>query len=237
MINYIEEIAVVGTANRKKTIINILDHIGVTYKILGNTAENIVVSVNPSSKRMVIGAHYDAFYAGANDNAAACVILLNLISKLKDSKSSIDFVFFDKEEKGGVGSREYIKIVGKENIDSMINLDMCGMGSNIVMSYNFINTDFAYKDVFRTIVSNCENLLKELPFGDYNSFVSNGIPAIFIINSTNHDLEWYKNYSNRIVRDLNTDFMKTMHRQNDTIDTFSDYGMNMIYEYLIKYLK
>ena len=60
---------------------------------------------------------------------------------------------------------------------------------------------------------------------------------IITINSTNHDLEWYKNYSNRIVRDLNTDFMKTMHRQNDTIDTFSDYGMNMIYEYLIKYLK
>ena len=229
MINYLNEIAVIGNDNRKAAIERILKSIGVDYQIVGNYTKNIVVSFNPSSERLVIGDHYDSYYNnGANDNAAACVILLNLIGDLKDTNKSIDFVFFDKEEQGGIGSREYIEIVGKNNIKCMINLDMCGMGSNILLTYDKIGKFRFYFDCIEDIISDPNvTVLRELPFGDYNNFVRNRIQSIFIINSTDHDIAWFKGNMN-----IFPDFAKTMHRPTDTVDTFGDEGMNMIYEFL-----
>lgn len=228
MINYLNEIAVIGNDNRKAAIEHILKSIGVDYQIVGNYTKNIVVSFNPSSERLVIGGHYDAFYAGANDNAAACVILLNLIGDLKNTNKSIDFVFFDKEEQGMIGSKEYIEIVGKNNIKGMINLDMCGLGNNILLAYDKIGKlrfDFDYMEDI--IIDPNVTVLRGLPPGDYDNFVRNSIPAIFIINSTNHDVAWFKGNVN-----IFPDFAKTMHKPTDTVDTFGDEGMNMIYEFL-----
>ena len=228
MINYLNEIAVLGNENRRNAILCILDSIGIDYKIIGNTTKNIVVSFNPTNERLVIGAHYDAFYYGANDNAAACVILLNLIKDLKSTNKSIDFVFFDKEEAGGVGSREYISIVGKNKIKGMINLDMCGMGNNILLTYDKIGKAlFDFKCMEDIISDSHIQVLSSLPFGDYNCFVSNNIPSIFIINSTDKDIAWFKG-NMRIY----PDFARTMHQKTDTPDTFSDKGMITIYEFL-----
>ena len=228
MKNYINEIAVLGSENRKKAIEGILNSIGVNCQIVGNTTKNIVVSLNPTNERLVIGAHYDAYYYGANDNGAACVILLNLIDDLKNTNKSIDFVFFDKEEERGVGSRDYISTVGKNNIKGMINLDMCGMGNNILLTYNKIGKQlFEFECMEKIINDSNVMVLNRLPEGDYDSFVNNGIPSIFIINSTDHDIAWFKGNMR-----LFPDFVKTMHQKTDTADTFGDAGMIMIYEFL-----
>lgn len=228
MNNYLKEIAVLGNDNRRLAIEDILKSIDVNYQIIGNTTKNIVVSFNPSNERLVIGAHYDAIYYGANDNAAACVILLNLINDLKNTTQSIDFVFFDLEEQGGIGSREYINIIGTENIKGMINLDMCGMGNNILLTYNkMAKATFEINSMEGIINDSKVVLLNSIPFGDYNIFVDHQIPSIFIINSTDHDIKWFKGNMEIIP-----DFVKTMHKIIDTIDTFSDEGMIMIYEFL-----
>jgi len=228
MKNYLRQIAVLGNDNRKRAIENILKTIGVNYQIIGNNTKNIVVSLNPTSNRLVIGAHYDAFYYGANDNGAACVILLNLIEDLKNTDKSIDFVFFDKEEAGGIGSREYINIISRDNIKGMINLDMCGMGNNILLTYDKINNSAFNFDCMNKIIADTNvTVLKNLPFGDYDNFVRNGIPSIFIINSTDNDIDWFKGNMN-----IFPDFAKTMHKVTDTVDSFSDKGMIMIYEFL-----
>ena len=228
MINYLNEIAVIGNDNRKAAIERILNSIGVDYQIVGNYTKNIVVSFNPSSERLVIGGHYDAFYAGANDNAAACVILLNLIGDLKNTNKSIDFVFFDLEEQGMIGSKEYIEIVGKNNIKGMINLDMCGLGNNILLTYDKISKLNFDLECMEDIISDPNvTVLRGLPPGDYNNFVRNRIQSIFIINSTDHDITWFKGNMN-----IFPDFAKTMHKTTDTVDTFGDEGMIMIYEFL-----
>ena len=228
MKNYLNDIAVLGNPNRRKAIENIINSIGVSYQIVGNRTNNIVVSINPSSEKLVIGAHYDAFYYGANDNAAACVILLNLIDYLKNTNKSIDFVFFDKEETGGVGSNEYISIIGKNNIKGMINLDMCGLGNNVLLTYNKINDSTFEFDYMEKIINDSNVIVvKSLPFGDYNNFVNKGIPSIFVVNSTDHDIDWYRG-NMRIF----PDFARTMHQITDTVDTFDDKGMIMIYEFL-----
>lgn len=228
MNNYLKQIAVLGNDNRRLAIERVLKSTGVDYQIVGNKTKNIVVSLNPTNERLVIGAHYDAFFYGANDNGAACVILLNLIEDLKNTNRSIDFVFFDQEEAFGIGSRDYINVIGKNNINGMINLDICGLGNNILLTYDMINKSKFEFDCMNSIINdNNVIVVKELPFGDYNNFVNNGIPSIFIINSTDNDIAWFKG-NMRIF----PDFAKTMHKPTDTVDTFSDSGMIMIYEFL-----
>ncbi len=228
MKNYLNEIAVLGNDNRRLAIERVLRDNNINYQIAGNNTKNIVVSINPTNEKLVIGAHYDAFYYGANDNGAACVILLNLILDLKNSTKSIDFVFFDKEEVGGLGSREYINMVGRNNIKGMINLDMCGLGNNILLTYDKISKlKFVFECMEDIISDRKAIILKQLPFGDYNNFVANNIQSIFIINSTDRDIAWFKGNV-----DLFPDFARTMHKVTDTVDTFGDEGMIVIYEFL-----
>ena len=232
MKNYLNEIAVLGNDNRRLAIEKILKDNNINYQIVGNNTKNIVVSINPTNEKLVIGAHYDAFYYGANDNGAACVILLNLIMDLKNSTKAIDFVFFDKEEAGGLGSHEYINIVGRYNIKGMINLDMCGMGNNILLTYDKINKlSFDFNCMEDIISDRKAIILKRLPFGDYDNFVANNIQSIFIINSTDRDIAWFKGNVN-----LFPDFARTMHKVTDTVDTVNILGVERIYEFIKKYL-
>ncbi len=243
MKNYIEKIAVCGNNNRRNAIIDILKSLNISYKIVGTTTKNIVVSFNESNNRIVIGAHYDAateICPGANDNASSCVILLNLIESFKNTDLSIDFVFFDKEEQKCVGSKEYLDLTDSSNIKSMINLDMCGLGNNIIVQHkNYLLDDFN-NYLFKLVTSDVSGVLKICPPGDSISFESVGIPTLFIFNSTDKDFKLFKKFDSSYGRDisiLNADFLKTMHQKTDTIDTFDESGMTMIYDHLNNKLK
>lgn len=243
MKNYIERIAVCGNNNRREAIIKILESLNVNYKIVGTTTKNIVVSFNESNNRIVIGAHYDAateVCPGANDNASSCVVLLNLIESFKNTLLSIDFVFFDKEEQLFIGSKEYIEIIGSSNIKAMINLDMCGLGNNIVIQHKDYILDDFNDSLFKLIKSNVNNIIKICPGGDSVSFEEVGIPTLFIFNSTDNDLELFKKYDKSYGMDmsiLNADFLVTMHKVTDTIDMFDESGMILIYNHLNNKLK
>lgn len=241
MKNYIDKIAVCGNENRRNAICKILEELKISYSIKGDTCNNIVVSNDVQGKKIVIGAHYDVFAEncpGANDNGAACVILLNLIENLRESKRPYEFVFFDKEEKRMEGSRAYIEIVGKNNIEAMINLDMCGMGNNIVLAKKDFN-NILTKEPYKSIINECKNVFTQLPPGDSWSFEQERIPFIFIINSTNDDLKWYAEFAECVWGNhaLTADFLKTMHKVTDTIDTINIEYVEKIYNYLLERLK
>ncbi len=241
MVNYLSQVAVKGNKNRKEAILRILDSLGVKHQIVGDTTENIVVSLNPSSSRLVIGAHYDAAredIEAANDNASACVILLNLIADLKGTSKSIDFVFFDKEEQGFVGSSEYIRITGEENIEACLNLDMCGLGHNVVLSYDDMDKSIFEKEPYRSIIGDCPHVMSSLPSGDTVSFEESRIPYIFLVNSTDHDLAWYEAFACHSYqeRTIIPDWAKSMHQPSDTVSSLDPSGMELIYAYLAKRL-
>ncbi len=238
MNNYLSDVAVKGNKNRKEAILRILDSLGVQHQIVGDTTENIVVSLNPSSSRLVIGAHYDAAredIEAANDNAAACVILLNLINDLKDTSKSIDFVFFDKEENmSHFGSKEYIERTGRENIEACINLDMCGMGHNVVLTYKGFGESAFWKVPYISIIRDCPNVMSALPPGDADNFFRADIPCIYLVNSTDHDLAWYRAFERNPYSafGMHADFFETMHQPSDTVSSLSPSGMELIYAYL-----
>jgi hypothetical protein len=98
--------------------------------------ENIIVRAGTGIKRIVVGAHYDAFEdsPGANDNGSGVAVLLTLIKLLQDVEwnYSVDFCFFDQEEAGFLGSGYYItQFVAPQRHFVMINLDMEGTGEEV----------------------------------------------------------------------------------------------------------
>ena len=114
------------------------------YETHNESVKNIIVSLkeycdNPSAnKKIVLCAHYDAVpgSAGANDNGSGVAILLafiiNVISAGHTDKW-FEILFEDKEETGGIGAKNYIEEFG-EDIGEVINLDTCGVGSNIIIT-------------------------------------------------------------------------------------------------------
>jgi len=129
-----------NTAARRQAIIAQLRALGVEPAIEpfgeGRLAgENIVVTLKGSdTHRLVIGAHYDRVNVGrgAVDNGAACAALIELVAALTASplqRSTLQVVFFDREENGLFGSRAFFS--GGRRVDYAINLDVFAYGNAI----------------------------------------------------------------------------------------------------------
>ncbi|MDD6716266.1 MAG: M28 family peptidase [Firmicutes bacterium] len=81
-------------------------------------------------------AHYDAYpgSTGANDNAAAACILIDLYQELLERHIPAWFAFFDGEENGHLGSKLYCDCMEPEDPKAAVNLDLCGFGDTIVLN-------------------------------------------------------------------------------------------------------
>lgn len=79
-------------------------------------------------------AHYDAHpgSVGANDNAAACCILIALAKELRRRGVKAAFAFFDGEENGHSGAKLYEAERSQEH-NLIVNLDMCGYGDTVAV--------------------------------------------------------------------------------------------------------
>lgn len=238
MNNYVSEIAKIKKEDRFLSIINILKANNIKYRIQGlrdkEALGNIIVGNNENKEeKIVLGAHYDNVYGtpGANDNASACSILLNLINDLKDIKKNIEFVFFDLEECGGIGSYEYLRR-NSTKIKLFINLDMCGIGDSIVLSSDYID-DNNYLEIFNKYFV---TKVKKLPPGDAYLFIENKIPTFYIINSLKCDVGWYKDYYKGFFHSY-PESIKTMHTVYDTPDTINYNGLEQIQKFLEEIIK
>lgn len=107
-----------------------ISHDGRTRHISG---ENIIVRMGTGDPTLVVGAHYDAveISPGANDNGGGVAVVMMLAAELRRHawRGTIDFVFFDQEEVGLVGSGFYVRRrVEKNRHHAMVNLDVVGTG-------------------------------------------------------------------------------------------------------------
>ncbi|WP_257450115.1 M28 family peptidase [Archangium lipolyticum] len=78
---------------------------------------------------VLVGAHYDAFYAGADDNSTGVAAVLELARILSSHsfERTVRFVGFDLEELGLVGSTRYVnEQVKDENVVAALILDSIG---------------------------------------------------------------------------------------------------------------
>lgn len=250
---YIERIAKINQTERKKAITDILNEMGVRFDLQNacvgeHGIENIVVSCNPSDTRLVIGAHYDSVdnSTGANDNASGCSVLLHLIERSRNTKHSVDFVFFDREEYIDHGSEAYLNVVGKENISAMINLDMCGYGDTIVISDKGNVGSSAFYGILdkKMINRHAVTVVGFLPNGDDDRFADHNIPNISVCTLGSKDMEFFQRIG-KLIKDgkqpteedqkefLSLDVVSTMHLgKNDNISSCNQLCIDKVTQWL-----
>ena len=89
-----------------------------------------------ADEEILLGGHYDSVYfsTGVYDNAAGCVVLMELMRYFKANppRRTLKFVFFGSEEQGLLGSRHYAASHDLEKTVFMVNADVGGpvLGAN-----------------------------------------------------------------------------------------------------------
>jgi hypothetical protein len=158
--------------------------------------ENLIVKKQGNSQDMIIiGAHYDKANVGcgAVDNWTGVVVLAHLNKTIRQfqTKKSVLFVAFGKEEKGLIGSRAMAGEIDKEQISrycAMINIDSFGLASPFVLENISSNK-------LTTLASDAAKKMK-MPFttaridgatSDSSSFIAKKIPAVTLSGLSN---EW-----------------------------------------------
>jgi len=129
-ISYEQGMWLKGLLNKgKKTRLRII----IRSRCIETTAENVIARLTGDKReKVVVGAHFDSWDLGqgAIDNGLGTAILFDVARLLKivspKNLYSIEFVWFNGEELGLFGSKNYLERGNKENIMAMINLDMTG---------------------------------------------------------------------------------------------------------------
>lgn len=81
---------------------------------------------------VLVGAHYDAFWQGADDNSSGVAGLLEMVRVLSQHRfeRTIRFVGFDYEEFGIIGSIRYVQAHPNDQIDTALIFDCIGFYSD-----------------------------------------------------------------------------------------------------------
>jgi hypothetical protein len=101
----------------------------------GAQAAHHVVAEKRGSGRpeevVLLGAHLDAFYAGADDNSSGVAVMLEVARVLagRNLSRSVRFVGFDLEERGDEGSAQYVGSGRADDVVAAIVLETVGFAS------------------------------------------------------------------------------------------------------------
>lgn len=111
----------------------------VKNKNVTRSSQNVLMTI-PGSDRaceeILLGAHYDSVYfsTGVYDNAAGCVVLMELMRYFAANppRRTLKFAFFGSEEQGLLGSWHYVKSHDLGKTVFMVNADVGGsvLGAN-----------------------------------------------------------------------------------------------------------
>lgn len=81
-----------------------------------------------STRRMIVGAHFDSASGspGANDNASGTAVVLGIARYLRDlpvRDAETVIVLFDQEENGLIGSRAYAATLSRDSVFAVLTID------------------------------------------------------------------------------------------------------------------
>lgn len=141
-------------------------------------------------------AHYDGVPGsfGANDNAAAVCILIDLAKTLREENIPAKFAFFDGEESDNSGSRLYASSMDKQSVTGVVNLDVCGYGDTLVICGKGNEKKPALRPFCRKDVLEKYNgmVMKFLPRSDDASFSSAHVPVLSMAMVPRWDVQYLR---------------------------------------------
>jgi hypothetical protein len=203
--------------------------------------ENIIVRLGQGTKRIVVGAHYDAFKdsPGANDNGSGVAVVLALIQHLQNMEwnYSVDFCFFDQEEANLMGSMYYINqfIIPQKHL-AMINLDIEGTGDEVFIGPVGSNNRFLMRYIHEAAQKNGFPLVEhsEYPSSDYMSFAEYNLENISISIVPKGDGDRLSKYVHNGYKADSIDMPKVlgvMHTLYDRSSFIAPASLKMSYEF------
>lgn len=152
------------------------------------TSRNVVARIEGTDKAeeiLTLTAHFDSVPEGpgAYDNMAACAIIMELCRYFKENRPrrTMEFVWFGAEEKGLLGSRNYVQVHEQELIHHQFNMnvDLAGqlVGGTVIgvtgdASICQMITYLAHETGIGMTTKN------EIWGSDSNTFAWKGIPAM-----------------------------------------------------------
>jgi len=203
--------------------------------------ENIIVRIGRGTKRIVVGAHYDAApdSPGANDNGSGVAVVLALINHLQviEWNYGVDFCFFDQEESGSIGSIFYIKqfVIPKKHF-VMINLEVEGSGEEVfvgpVGNSNRIVMRYVHEAAKKTGFPFVEHA--EFPSSDHDSFAKIHLENICISVVPRGDGDRLSKFVRQGYKSDSLDLPKIMgiiHTVDDRSNAISQASLKMSYEF------
>jgi len=175
--------------------------------------KNVIVAKKGSSpETIVVGAHYDKVDAGcgAIDNWTGIVAIAHLYGTLRllDTSKTFKFIAFDKEEKGLVGSHNFVSGIAKADrasVCSMVNIDSFGFTMPWIMENTsdkpLITTA---KDLWKKMKLELTSVQIANADADSSSFRNAGIPAI-TFTGLSGDWQHYLHSSNDKLKNIKMD--------------------------------
>lgn len=164
------------------------------------TTANIVVTLpGEVPKKIVVGAHFDSWDMGqgAIDNGIGTAILFDAARLLnayyRQNHYTVEFVWFNGEELGLWGSKNYVAMHASDDIAAMINLDMTGTPTG----FNAMGTD-EFVPILKDLVARLNGF--ELTAGaanqpgtnsDHQAFMLKGIPTLSLQAHLDDDMGRY----------------------------------------------
>lgn len=203
---------------------------GLSARYQNNNSHNINViarktgSVFPHRK-IVIGAHYDNILSGANtpydtvygadDNASGVVAVLEAARLLANynTKYTVEFVAFDEEEIGLLGSAGYAdsSLVSNDTLLLVLNMDMIGWDSND-------------DGLVRIMTPSGNDLLADILINCYSRYNIALTPTkAYNTGGSDHLSFWYRGYLAITSIEPASDFHQFYHTRGDI---FSRINMN-----------
>jgi Zn-dependent M28 family amino/carboxypeptidase len=176
------------------------------------TKNVIVTKKGASPETIVVGAHYDKVDAGcgAIDNWTGIVAIAHLYGTLRllDTSKTFKFIAFDKEEKGLVGSHNFVSGIAKADhasVCSMVNIDSFGFTMPWIMENTsdkpLITTA---KDIWKKMKLELTSVPIANADADSSSFKNAGIPAI-TFTGLNGDWRNYLHSPNDKLKNIKMD--------------------------------
>lgn len=228
----------------------------------GYNAQNIIgkhAGAVAEENVVIVDGHFDCVNGGpgADDNASAIIGVLEaarILSKY-NFKKSINFIGFDLEELGLLGSKEYVNngIKPYENIEAVLNMEMIGYYSNknnsqsLPSGFNLLFSD-AYNqvaaDTFKgNFITNVANANSSSLMQNYFSNAALYVPNLKVINveapgnseiapdlrRSDHAAFWDKGYKALMLTDGANFRNKNYHTANDVADSLNfDFITNVV---------
>jgi len=209
-----------------------------------------------STKKIIIGAHYDTFEEtpGADDNASSVAVLLclgELLRKEKNLPFTVELVFYACEEPPffgteGMGSFHHARMCDKYNTEMMICLEMVGFFSDEKGSqdYPFYPLRWLYgtKANYLMLVSNINSVGKLSKFIksikssslSYKRFISPF--KSYGMDWSDHRNYWFRNVPAIMITNTSIFRNKNYHQISDTADTLDYERMSVLTMDLAKLL-